>query len=168
MTARLDPNGALWLSYVTPSGNFATDVVFDLTGYYTADLTGDAYVGVNPTRILDTRVGAGLSGPFKSMSHRTFNIVGGTIPPGTTAVTGNLTVTQQQSKGWLYVGPQTDDRPGSSTLNFPYGDDRSNCVTVGANGSILSATYVAPSFGPGTQVIFDLTGYFTKAGPLGP
>ena len=168
VTARLDPNGALWLSYVTPSGNFATDVVFDLTGYYTADLTGDAYVGVNPTRILDTRVGAGLSGPFKSMSHRTFNVVGGTIPPGTTAVTGNLTVTQQQSKGWLYVGPQTDDRPGSSTLNFPYGDDRSNGVTVGANGSILSATYVAPSFGPGTQVIFDLTGYFTKAGPLGP
>jgi hypothetical protein len=53
------------------------------------------------------------------------------------------------------------DNPTSSTLNFPVGDERANAVTValGAGGT-LSVTYAAPTWGPATQVIFDVTGYF--------
>jgi len=54
------------------------------------------------------------------------------------------------------------DNPTSSTLNFPLGDARANGVTValGAAGT-LSATYVAGTLSPHTQVLFDVTGYFT-------
>ncbi len=47
-----------------------------------------------------------------------------------TAVTGNLTVTQQTSQGYLYLGPTSSNNPTISTLNFPNGDDRANSVTV--------------------------------------
>ena len=165
VTAKLDPNGKLWVAYVVPGGTYATDVIFDLTGYYTADTTGAAYFSVSPNRILDTRVPIGLSGRFITKVHRAFTVVGGSIPATATAVTGNLTATGQSSQGWLYVGPQMVDLPGSSTLNFPYGDNRANGVTVGLNGTQLSATFVAPRAGNSTQVIFDVTGYFAPLAP---
>ena len=54
------------------------------------------------------------------------------------------------------------NNPTSSTLNFPFGDDRANGVTLalGAGGT-LSVTYAAPTLGRTAQVIFDVTGYFT-------
>jgi hypothetical protein len=79
-------------------------------------------------------------------------------------VTGNLTVTGQTSSGYLFIGPVATNNPGSSTLNFPVGDDRANAVTValGAEGS-LSVTFVAPNNGPSANAIFDVTGYFVPA-----
>jgi hypothetical protein len=57
------------------------------------------------------------------------------------------------------------NNPGSSTLNFPLGDDRANAVAVHlGTGGTLSITFVAPSNGPSAQAIFDLTGYFVPAG----
>ena len=52
------------------------------------------------------------------------------MPANATAVTGNLTVTQQTSLGFLFIGPVAANNPTSSTLNFPLGDDRANAVTV--------------------------------------
>jgi hypothetical protein len=84
------------------------------------------------------------------------------VPSDATAVTGNMTVTAQTSLGYLYLGPIATNNPTSSTLNFPVGDDRANGVTVAVGpGGTLSATYVAPTSGKTTQVIFDVTGYFT-------
>ena len=70
-------------------------------------------------------------------------------------------MTGQNSSGYLFIGPVATNSPGSSTLNFPVGDDRANAVTValGAGGT-LSITFVAPSNGPTAQAIFDVTGYF--------
>jgi hypothetical protein len=77
-------------------------------------------------------------------------------------VTGNLTVTQQTSAGFLSIGPVAQNNPTSSTLNFPLGDDRANGVTVALSSrGTLSATYAAPTLGPTAHVIFDVTGYFT-------
>jgi hypothetical protein len=77
-------------------------------------------------------------------------------------VTGNLTVTQQTSMGFLAVGPVAMNNPTSSTLNFPLNDDRANAVTVALSGTgTLSVTYAAPTSGSTAQVIFDVTGYFT-------
>jgi hypothetical protein len=93
---------------------------------------------------------------------QTFTVRGhGGVPSGATAVTGNLTVTQQTSAGFLSIGPVAMANPTSSTLNFPLGDDRANAVTValGAGGT-LSVTYAASALGPTAQVIFDVTGYF--------
>jgi hypothetical protein len=98
---------------------------------------------------------------------RTFQVIGGAVPSNATAVTGNLTVTQQTSLGFLFIGPVAMNNPTSSNLNFPMNDDRANAVTValgdgaghGASGT-LSITYAAPILGPTTQVIFDVSGYF--------
>jgi hypothetical protein len=60
------------------------------------------------------------------------------------------------------------NNPTSSTLNFPVGDDRANAVTVAlGSGGKLSVTYVGSVAGSSTQVIFDVTGYFTLSS-LGP
>ena len=137
-------------------------MIFDVTGYFTPDLTGATYHPLNPARILDTRNGTGGSfAPLSPHVARTFAATGGVVPSGAAAVTGNLTVTGQTSGQDLYVGPIATNNPTSSTLNFPVGDDRANAVTValGAGGT-LSVTYVGSAAGSSAQVIFDVTGYF--------
>jgi hypothetical protein len=132
-------------------------------GLFVTPLAGATYHPLTPARILDTRDGTGLSGPFSSHAARTLQVIGrGGVPSNATAVTGNLTVTGQSSNGYLFIGPNATDNPGSSTLNFPVGDDRANGVTValGAGGT-LSVTFVAPYAGPTAHVLFDVTGYFT-------
>jgi hypothetical protein len=92
---------------------------------------------------------------------RTFQVTGGVVPASASAVTGNLTVTGQSSRGFLFLGPNAMNDPTSSTLNFPLGDDRANAVTVAlGSGGKLSVTYAAPTLGPTAHVIFDATGYF--------
>jgi hypothetical protein len=81
-------------------------------------------------------------------------------------VTGNLTVTDQTSAGYLYLGPNATNDPTSSSLNFPKGDDRANGVTVALDGGGgLSVTYVASTGSATTDVIFDVTGYFASSSP---
>ncbi|HEX9042604.1 MAG TPA: S8 family serine peptidase, partial [Trebonia sp.] len=121
--------------------------VFDVTGYFVPDTTGATYVPLTPTRLLDSRTGTGLWGPFSSHVAATFQVTGrGGVPSTATAVTGNLTVTQQTALGFIYLGPTAVNNPTSSTLNFPLGDDRANAVTValGAGGT-LSLTYASPA-----------------------
>ena len=125
--------------------------------------SGATYHALTPARILDSRDHTGGLGIFSSHVAQTFQVTGqGGVAAGAIAVTGNLTVTQQTSGGFLYMGPVAMANPTSSTLNFPVGDDRANAVTValGAGGT-LSVTYAAATLGPTAQVIFDVTGYFT-------
>ena len=164
VTVALGSGGTLSITFVGPNDSQSAQAIFDVTGYFTADMTGATYVPLDPTRTLDTRNGTGgLLGPFTNHVARTFTLSG--VPAGATAVTGNLTVTGQTSSGYLSVGPVATNNPGSSTLNFPVGDDRANAVAVqlGAGGT-LSITFVAPSNGPSANAIFDVTGYFVPAG----
>jgi hypothetical protein len=129
---------------------------------HVATWAATTYQPLPPTRILDTRYGAGLAGAFSSHVARTFQVTGnGGVPTTATAVTGNLTVTGQTKPGYLAVGPFATDYPTSSSLNFPLGDDRANAVTValGATGT-LSITYAAATLAASAHVIFDVTGYF--------
>jgi outer membrane protein assembly factor BamB len=125
-------------------------------------LIGSTFVPLTPTRLLDTRTGNGLSGPFFSQVPRPFAVAGrGGVPANATAVTGNLTVTGQTAQGFLYIGPNQIASPTSSTLNFPLGDVRANAVTVAlAPDGSLSVTYFSTTRTAQTQVVFDVTGYF--------
>jgi hypothetical protein len=155
--------GNLSVTFVAPAPGPIAHVIFDVTGYFVPGSGGAKYVPLTPSRILDTRSGTGLSGSFYSHAARTFGVTGhGGVPSGSTAVTGNLTVTSQTSNGYLFIGPAANNDPTSSTLNFPVGDDRANGVTVALGGGNLSVTFVAPTPGPTTQVIFDVSGYFTR------
>jgi hypothetical protein len=119
------------------------------------------FTPVTPVRLLDTRTGNGLSGKFTSRSPRTFFVAGrGGIPADATAVTGNLTVTEQTSSGFLSLSPIPDASPSTSTLNFPASDNRANNVTVRlSNSGGLSGVFVGSS-GARAHVLFDVTGYF--------
>ena len=119
------------------------------------------FVPLAPTRILDTRVGNGLAGPFTANTPRTFQVSGrGGVPATAVAVTGNLTVTNPTQAGHVYLGPTPTASPTSSTVNVPLGDTRANGVTVALSSTgTLSATY-GPSSGATTDLVFDVTGYF--------
>jgi len=158
VTVALSPTGSLSATYAAAAGS--TQLVFDVTGYFVPDGSGATYVALSPARLLDTRVGNGLSGAFSAGVARTFQVTGrGGVPANAIAVSGNLTVTGQTAAGYVYLGPLPTPSPSSSTLNFPLGDDRANAVTVALSptGS-LSATYAAAA--GSTQLVFDVTGYF--------
>jgi outer membrane protein assembly factor BamB len=163
VTVALGSGGTLSVTYAGPTLGPTAQVIFDVTGYFVPGKSGDTYVPLTPTRILDTRSPKGLAGAFNSHVARTFQVTGtGGVPTGATAVTGNLTVTQESSNGFLFIGPVAANNPTTSTLNFPLGDDRASAVTVAlGSGGTLSITYAAPTLGPTAQVIFDLTGYFS-------
>jgi len=82
------------------------------------------------------------------------------VPAGATAVTGNLTVTDQSASGYLYMGPTAMNVPTSSTLNFPIAD---NGPTSGRrsqpNGHPLGHLRQRHREAT-TDVVFDVTGYF--------
>jgi preprotein translocase subunit SecG len=162
VTVALGSGGTLSATFVAPTAGSTAHAIFDVTGYFVPDTSGAAYVPLIPSRILDSRAGNGLGGPFSSHAARTFGVTGHAgVPTSATAVTGNLTVTGQTSPGYLFMGPVAMNNPTSSTLNFPVADDRANGVTVaiGAGGT-LSVTFVAPAPGPIAHVIFDVTGFF--------
>jgi hypothetical protein len=163
VTVALGAGGTLSITYAAPTLGKTAHVIFDVTGYFTADASGAVFVPLTPGRILDSRDGTGgLSGPFSSHVARTFLVWGhGGVPSGAIAVTGNLTVTQQTNLGFLFIGPAPMNNPTSSTLNFPLNDDRANAVTVAlGGGGTLSITYAAPPAGKTAHAIFDVTGYF--------
>jgi serine protease inhibitor ecotin len=155
-------SGTLSITYVGLSLSGTAEAIFDLTGYFMTSSGGSKFTPLTPARILDTRISAGGSGPFSQNSAQNFAVVGsGGVPTGATAVTGNLTITDQQSYGFLYLGPSNASNPTSSTLNFPLGDNRANAVAVGlTSGGGLYVTYNA-AFPPATtDAIFDVSGYF--------
>ena len=127
-----------------------------------AVVPGATYHSLTPARILDTRIGTGLSGKFVSTVPREFAVTGaGGVPSGAIAVTGNLTVTGQTGAGFVALTLTAQSHPTTSTLNFPLGDSRANGVTVPLTAGHLWATYVAASSLATTNLIFDVTGYFT-------
>ena len=167
VTVALGKGGKLSVTYAAAKSTATAQVVFDVTGYYMAGAGGAMYFPLDPTRILNTTDGTGgLTGAFSSHVAQTFQVATledgeGVVPSTASAVTGNLTVTRQTSRGYLFIGPTALNNPTSSTLNFPFGDTRANGVTVAlGTGGTLSVTYAAPTTGPTAQVIFDVTGYF--------
>ena len=108
-----------------------TDNILDVTGYFVAGGSGASYVPTEPTRLLDSRIGVGLAGPFAASLPRTLQIAGtDPIPGDALAITVNLTVTAQTSAGYVSLTPLPTASPSTSSLNVPRGDTRANGLTV--------------------------------------
>jgi hypothetical protein len=161
VTVALGSAGSLSATYMSTPGN-TTDLVFDVTGYFTGDQSGASYHPVAPVRLLDSRSNNGLSGRLVANTPATFQIGGrGGVPEGATAVTGNLTVVDPSFAWAVYLGPDPVPSPGTSTLNFARGEVKANGVTVAlGSGGSLSATYMSTP-GNTTDLVFDVTGYYT-------
>jgi hypothetical protein len=175
VTVGLAPNGTLQAVFRSSTPGATTDVIFDVTGYFLANASGATYHTVAPGRVLDTRptgggnTNIGLSGKFANRVVRTFAVAGvnaigwgsALVPSKATADTGNLTVTNATSAGYVSLGPTMTTTPSTSTLNVAAGNNRANGVTVALKSGSLQAVW-AGTTGSSADLIFDVTGYFTS------
>ena len=160
LTVKLASNGRLSAVYKGTAGA-KTDLIFDVTGYYVADLSGARFYALTPDRVLDTRFETGLSGPFGANAARTLTVAARVgVPADAVAFSGNLTVVGQTKAGWSAMTEATTDTPSTSTLNFPLGDVRANGVTGPLTGTgTVGLVYRAPT-GATTNLLLDVGGYF--------
>ena len=100
---------------------------------------------VTPNRLVDSRIGVGLSSGLSANVAKTFTVTDQAlgdptknIPSDAVAVTGNVTVTRQTAAGYIAVTPVATNTPSTATLNFPLADNRGNGLTValGAGGTL--------------------------------
>ena len=161
LTVALSSTGSVCATYTSTPGN-TTDLVFDVTGYFVPNVTGETYHPRPPARVLDTRTGVGLSGKLAANTPRTFAVWGhGGIPVTARAVTGNVTVVNSTNAWAVYLGPAPIAKPTTSTINFTKGQIQGNGLTVALSSTgTLSATFMS-SAGNTTDLVFDITGYYT-------
>jgi hypothetical protein len=174
VTVGLAGDGSLEAVYRSSSSNAKTDIIFDVTGFFTPGTAGSTYHPVAPGRVLDTRrSGSGVThiGPLTKLPNRTvktFPVAGVTplggsgalVPSGAVAVTGNVTVTNASSVGFVALGPTMTTAPSTSTANVGQGATVANGVTVALSGGNLAVVWCGTT-GSSADVIFDVTGYFT-------
>jgi hypothetical protein len=144
--------------------------------------TSSSFVAVNPTRILDTRSGIGLTGPFVSGVPRTLRVTGsidtavGTrvvVPAGATGVVMNVTLVRPEAAGFISLRPgNATGQPTTSSLSASSGATIANQVTVGlpvsgTGAGRMQLWWQSVNASARTTVLVDVVGYFVE-GPSGP
>ncbi len=127
------------------------------------------FVPLTPTRLLDTRDGTGQAGAGAVGSGATIRLQvagrGGVPADDVVAVVMNVTATDASGPGFVTVWPSTESRPTASNVNVERaGQTISNLVTVqlGTDGAVNLFAIAA------TDLVADVSGYFTPSGPTGP
>lgn len=146
----------------------ATDLLVDVSGFNTSDLTT-----INPARLLDTRPGGQTAdgqhagaGAIQSGTTYELPVLRGGVNVGAATVVLNVTAAGALTGGFVTVFPCGQARPNSSNLNFSAGDTIPNAVVakVGALGKVCFYSETT------TDLLVDVNGYFmavtTKWTPL--
>jgi hypothetical protein len=147
-----------------------THVLADVAGYFvpvTNDVSSGRFSGITPTRVLDTRSASAInySGPKPGagaiVTFPVTGLAGGPSASQVSAVALNVTATEATAAGFVQVAPGGALVPGKSSnlnLNAP-GQTIPNLVIVpvAADGTVSIYTQ------SGTNLIADVTGYFTSA-----
>jgi len=170
VTVRLGANGRISLR----NGLGSVHLIGDIAGYYTPDAAGAGFAAVDPSRILDTRVGLGAARAKLARGGATDLQVTGalrtadgttvTVPADARAVVLNVTAT-------AVTGVSTDVRvypaggaavPLVSNLNLVGGQTAANLVTVavGTGGKVR----LRNSLGS-LHLVADLAGYYSASAP---
>lgn len=145
--------------YNAPAGNYV-DAIFDLTGYYSKDAGGSRFVAIAPFRALDTRIGTGLSGKFISGQARPLTLTGShLVPVDATAISGDIVAIAPPAAGWAAVTPTVNSSPSTSTINFLAGNVLASGVVAQLSAGGIGID-LSDQPGGGTDVVFDVTGYF--------
>jgi hypothetical protein len=136
-------------------------VVVDVMGWF-GGTAGTRYRGLAPTRLADTRIGAGGSrlGYSGVLPVRVVSVPG--VPAGSPvrAVALNVTVTNPALSGFVTAYPCEGGQPASSNLNFGPGRTVANqvVVAVGASGRVCLYSLVP------ADIVVDLLGWYGPAG----
>lgn len=155
----------------------STHVVADVAGWYGeagAAVSGSRFTSLAPSRILDTRYGAGTplpgNGPgVPTLGHgQSADIqvtgLGGVPVSGVDAVVLNITVTEPTAASFLTAWPAGADKPWTANLNYVAGQTVPNLVVVKVGtGGKVSLYNNAGS----THVVVDVAGYFGADGVPG-
>ena len=160
VTVMLDASGRVGIVWKGTAGT-RTHVVFDVTGYFVDGAGGATYHPLDAARVLDSRFGNGLSGPFAAKVARTLQATGrGTVPVNAVALTAGAAVVLPTGAGWLIVGPGGSPLGTTATINLPKADIRANGLASRAGtGGSLGLVFQGPS-GSSANVVLDVTGYF--------
>jgi hypothetical protein len=153
----------------------ATDLILDVSGYFTANTTADVYVPITPCRIVDTRVNNGTSFGAPSLvsgQQRSFAIANSScnLPAAALANGGavslNVTTVPIAAHPVSYLTvwgswPDEPQIPLISTLNDPKGTVVANAALISINPSTSQSVSVYAT--DNTDLILDITGYFAPA-----
>ncbi len=143
------------------------------------------FVAIDPTRVLDTRIDAGLSGPLVNSTARKLDVTGtipivlpgdvlstgSPVPDGATAIVANVTGITPSTIGFLAIRPGTaTGSPASSNVNFTApGVIVPNSVTVelptvGAAAGTIDLYFFGTASGATLDVAIDIVGYYQAGG----
>jgi hypothetical protein len=157
-TARVSSTGQLCFF-----ASQATDLIVDIVGYFSPHAAVN-FTAVTPVRVLDTRDGTGVVGSRPGAAGRGSVIqiaVAGEngVPADAQAVLLNVTITEATGAGFVTAWPCGMPRPVASFLNYTRGVDQANLtsVRIGNDGKVCLFVQT------GTQVVADLSGYYTLA-----
>ncbi len=130
-----------------------------------------AFVPTLPTRVLDTRSGAGRAapGPVAPGSITEVDVSGAIQNPGVvvTAAVLNITATSPITAGYVSAYPCGQDPPTASNLNFAAAETVPNLVIVDLVGRSAPGKVCLFS-STGTDLLADITGYFVDWDPPAP
>ncbi len=147
------------------------------------------FISIDPTRVLDTRINAGLSGTFTSDVGRNLQITGtvavvgpndslttGTpVPPGATAIVANLTAVGPTTEGFVSArAGGAVGLPTTSNINVVAGQIVPNSVTIPLSASgAVNLWFHGTTASATSHLLLDIVGYYTAAGagapgPAGP
>ena len=140
-----------------------------------------SFTAIEPTRVLDTRINAGLTGAFTAATPRNLDVTGtiaivlpgdqlgtGTpVPDGATSIVANVTVTEPTTGGFVSLRPGTaTGTPTTSTVNFLDGQTVANSATVEVPPSGEVQLYYHGATPTSTaHIIIDIVGYHTESDP---
>ncbi len=159
---------------LAPSGEFniyvasTTDLVIDVTGYYSTQLNDSNGQGLlfnalaAPTRLLDTRAGqTGCFTPGAPMTGGTPYTQAATgvcsnIPAAAQAVVGNATTINAAANGYLTFWPSDANQPFIATSNYRTNITFNRHFTVGLGNDGAFKRYAAST----TDLVVDLVGFF--------
>lgn len=140
------------------NNNGTTDVVGDVMGYYTPDVSSQ-FTPTQPARLLDTRDGTGRNGQVGALGANGVLklVVGGTdgIPANVDAVILNVTAVNATAGGYLSVYPDGVTR-STSNINFGPGQTVANLVIV----PVVNGSVDIYNLAGNTDVTADVAGYY--------
>lgn len=148
--------------YVRNASTKPVRVLVDLLGDFRYDQpTGLRYRPTAATRVVDTRIGTGLSGAFGARQTRAVTTPATLLTEDTRALVMNLTGVHPTAS--TYVSQWASGaRPTTSTLNLMAGDLRSNASVVGLDPAHRFLTY---NNAGRLDTVMDVTGTFEQYPP---